>query len=130
MSHRLVYKIALVAVTTTPTTHPSRSKDFIGKGDNSEFICGKTTSSRYTYVIPRNDTTTIRRLCPLYSPSRVVATHRYSSQKCVAVKVVSSQLFCRSESCCHVAVFLIKTPRQNRIEHFYGEPRCYHAATF
>ena len=50
-------------------------------------------------------------------------------RECVAVKVVSSQLFCRSESCCHVAVFLIKTPRLNRIKHFYGEPRCYHAAT-
>ena len=32
-SHRLVYKIALVAVTATPTTHPSWSKDFIGSGD-------------------------------------------------------------------------------------------------
>ena len=32
-SHRLVNKIVLVAVTTTPTTHPSRSKDFIGSGD-------------------------------------------------------------------------------------------------
>ena len=32
-------------------------------------------------------------------------------------------------SCCHVAVFLIKTPRLNRIKQFHGEPRCYHAAT-
>ena len=40
-SHRLVAIYCQFARTATPTTHPSWSKDFIGKGDNSDLIAVK-----------------------------------------------------------------------------------------